>query len=101
MLWNFAMHALMGFFGAYFFMYTPEGIGMALLVVCITQGVDQIRIKKDKYREVEALPKLEQLTATKELDANIKSILIKIFIQNVLMFTALVLISADVARTYG
>jgi len=95
------MHALMGFFGPHYFMYTLEGIGMALLVVCITQGVDQIRVKKDKYREIEELPKSEQAAATKELDNNIKSILIKTFIQNVLMFTALVLISADVARTHG
>ncbi len=101
MLWNFAMHALMGFFGPNFFVYTPEGIGMALLVVCITQGVDQTRIKKEKYRKIEELPESERPAATKELDANIKSILIKTFIQNVLMFTALILISADVARTHG
>ncbi len=101
MLWNFAMHALIGFFGPYYFTYTPEGISMAILVVCLTQGVDQIRIKKDKYREVEELPESERLTATKELDSNIKSILIKSFMQNVLMFTALVLITADVARTHG
>ncbi|MCF6355817.1 MAG: hypothetical protein L3J26_12065 [Candidatus Polarisedimenticolaceae bacterium] len=101
MLWNFAMHVLMGFFGPHFFTYTPEGIGMALLVVCLTQGVDQARIKKEKYREAEELPESERLAATKELDANIKSILIKTFIQNVLMFTALVLITADVARMYG
>ncbi len=95
------MHALMGFFGPHYFMYTPEGIGMALLVVCATQGVDQIRIKKDKYREVDELPESERVAATKKLDANIKSILVKTFIQNTLMFTALVLITADIARTYG
>jgi len=95
------MHSLMGWLGPFFFTYTPEGIGMAVLVVCITQGVDQIRIKKDKYLEIDKLPESERAAATKELDDNIKSILIKAFIQNVLLFTAVVLITADIARTHG
>ena len=95
------MHALMGWFGPMYFTYTPGGIGMAILVVCITQGVDQIRIKKESYAAINELPALEQAAATKELDGKIKSILIKTFIQNVLLFTALVLITADLARTNG
>jgi len=101
MLWNVLMHALMGWLGPTFFTYTPEGIGMAILVVCLTQGVDQIRVKKEKYLEIDKLPEAERVSASKELDGKIKSILIKTFIQNVLLFTALVLITADLARTNG
>jgi len=95
------MHSLMGWLGPLFFTYSPEGIGVAILVVCITQGVDQIRIKKDKYLEIDKLPEPERVAATKELDENIKSILIKTYIQNVLLFTAVVLVTADIARTHG
>ena len=34
MLWNFVMHALMGWLGAYYFLLTTERIGVAILVVC-------------------------------------------------------------------
>jgi len=94
------MHALMGWLGPAYFTYTPDGIGMAVVVVCLTQGVDQVRIKKDHYLEIAKLPKSEQAAATKALDAQIKSILVKAFIQNVVLFTAVVLITADIARTY-
>ncbi len=100
-LWNFIMHALIGWLGPMHFTYTPSGIGMAVLVVCLTQGVDQIRIKKDKYLELEKLPESERAAATRALDDNIKSILAKTFVQNVLVFTVLVLITADIARTHG
>jgi len=94
------MHVFMGWLGPMYFTYTPGGIGMAILVVCITQGVDQIRIKKESYAAINELPASEQATATKELDATIKSILIKTYIQNVVLCTAIVLIVADFARTH-
>jgi len=94
------MHVLMGWLGPMYFTYTPDGIGMAVLVVCATQGADQFRIKKEMYADIEKLPVSEQAAATKELDATIKSTLLKTYIQNVVLCTAIVLIVADIARTY-
>jgi len=94
------MHALMGWLGPMYFTYTPNGIGMAILVVCITQGVDLIRIKKESYLAIKEMPESKRGAATKELDARIKSILVKTYIQNVVLYTALVLIVADLARMY-
>jgi hypothetical protein len=62
--------------------------------------VDQLRIKKESYAAINELPVAEQAEATKKLDASIKSILIKTFLQNVVLCTAIVLIVADFARTY-
>lgn len=91
------MHALMGWLGPMFFTLTPKGISMALLVVCITQAVDQIRLKKLKQQEIEALPEQEQEPANQLL----KQVLLKLFVQNVIIFTGVVLIGAQVARTHG
>lgn len=97
MLWNFMMHALMGWLGPTFFTLTPEGIAMALLVVCVTQAVDQIRLKKLKQQEIEALPEQEREPANQAL----KQVLLKLFVQNVMIFTGVLLIAAQVARTHG
>ncbi len=74
---------------------------MATLIVCITQAVDQIRIKKEKWAAVEKLPKKERDVAAEELNANIKSMLAMTYIQNVLIYTVVVLATAHAARTYG
>ncbi len=95
------IHALMGWLGLHFFVLTPSGIGMAILAVCVTQAVDQLRIKKEKLDAVEQLPKKEREAAAKELNANIKNILAKTYVQNVLIYSVVVLATAQVARTYG
>ena len=95
------MHALMGWLGLHYFVLTPEGIGMAILVVCVTQAADLIRIKKENWDAVDKLPKNEREAATQELNANIKSILAMTYIQNVLIYTVVVLATAHVARTHG
>ncbi|VAX06548.1 hypothetical protein MNBD_GAMMA26-261 [hydrothermal vent metagenome] len=101
MYWNLLMHVLMGWLGPYFFFFTPEGIIKAVLIVCITQAVDQGRIKKEKWKEIESLPETEQAAATKILESEIRIILIKSFIQNVFLYTAVVLLAAELGRTHG
>ena len=101
MLWNLMMHALMGWLGFSFFTLTPEGIGMAVLVVCMTQAVDQIRIRKEKRQEVDALPEKERKTAARKLEAGLNKMMALIYIQNVLLFTVVLLVAAQVARTHG
>ncbi len=57
--------------------------------------------KKEKWATVEKLPKKEREVAAKELSANIKSILAMTYIQNLLIYTGIVLATAHVSRTYG
>ena len=101
MLWNFMMHALMGWLGPNYFVFTPEGIGMAVLVVCTTQAVDQIRIRKDKRKAIDALPLKEREAATQKLEAGSGKMMALLYIQNVILFTVVLLVAAQVARTHG
>jgi len=95
------MHALMGWLGPDYFLLTPEGIGMAVLVVCVTQAVDQIRIRKEKWKEVDALPPKERKAAAQKLQDGFNKMMALIYIQNVLLFTVVLLMAAQVARTHG
>ena len=95
------MHALMGWLGAYYFLLAPDRIGTAILVVCMTQAVDQIRVRKEKWAEVEALPENERAEASKALEQNIRQIMIMTFIQNVAIFTGVLLLTAHAARLNG
>ncbi|MBC8520321.1 MAG: hypothetical protein H8D24_07975 [Gammaproteobacteria bacterium] len=101
MLWNFMMHALMGWLGAYFFLPTAERIGIAILVVCVTQAADQVRIRKEKFAEIEALPEKDREQAGRELEQNITRLMSKIFVQNVALYTAVLLLTAHAARLNG
>ncbi len=101
MLWNFMMHALMGWLGAHYFLPTQERIGVAILVVCLTQAVDQVRIRKEKWAAVDALPDKERPQAAKDLEQNINRIMMITFIQNVMIFTVVLLLIAHAARLNG
>ena len=95
------MHALMGWLGPAYFVLTPEGIGTAVLIVCVTQAVDQIRIRKEKSNEMDALPPEEREAAARESKAGFNKTMALIYVQNVLTFTVVLLIAAQIARTHG
>jgi hypothetical protein len=95
------MHTLMGWLGAYYFTLSPEGIGMAVLVVCVTQAVDQIRVRKEAWGEVEAMPEADRKDATQQLEASINKKMALTFAKNVFLYTAIVLLVAEMARTHG
>lgn len=101
MLWNIMMHAMMGWLGLNYFTFTYDGIGMAILVVCITQAVDQIRIRKQKWQEVEVLPVKERNSAKLELTESINKMMAIVYIQNVTLFSIVILFTAHAARFYG
>ena len=101
MLWNLMMHALMGWLGAYYFDLSPEGIGMAVLVVCVTQAVDQIRVRKELWSEIEVMPIAERKEATRQLKASINKKMALVFVKNVILYTVIVLVVAEMARIQG
>jgi hypothetical protein len=101
MLWNLMMHTLMGWLGAYFFILTPERIGIAILAVCMTQAVDQVRLRKMKWAEIESLPEKEQKGATDELEKTINRDLALTFAQSVVVYSLVVLFAAHAVRLNG
>ncbi len=98
MFWNIFMHALIGLLGPAFFTLTAQGVGLAIVVVCCTQAVDLPRIKREMLQEIEALPSKERKAATEEFNAGLKLTLAKIFARNVAIYSALVLIAAEISR---
>ncbi len=101
MLWNLMMHALMGWLGAHFFTLSVEGMGMALLVVCVTQAVDQIRLRKEAWSEIESMPIAERKQARQRLEANINKKMALVFVQNVGLYSVIVVVVAEMARSQG
>ena len=101
MLWNLMMHALMGWLGAYFFTLSIEGIGMAVLVVCVTQAVDQIRLRKEAWNEIESMPEAERKEAKRQLEASINKKMAMLYAQNVAIYSVVVVVAAEMTRTQG
>jgi hypothetical protein len=101
MIWNIFIHALIGWLGLSFFTLTPKGIFFTLVVVACTQAVDLIRIKKEKLQWFKNLPQDERESAIQDFNANMKSILGRIFLQNFLTYSFIVLIAAHASRTYN
>lgn len=101
MLWNLMMHALMGWLGAYFFTLSLEGIGMAVLVACVTQAVDQIRLRKEAWSEIESMPTAERKEAKRQLEASINKKMALVFVKNVALYSVIIVVVAEMARTQG
>jgi hypothetical protein len=96
-----AIGEIVGRLGPNYFMFTPEGIGMAVLVVCVTQAVDQIRIRREKWKAIDAIPQKERKAAAQKLEAGFNKMMAVIYIQNVLLFSVVLLVAAQAARTHG
>jgi len=101
MLWNLMMHVLMGWLGAYFFTLSIEGIGMAVLVVCVTQAVDQIRLRKEAWNEIESMPEAERKDAKRQLETSINKEMALVFVQNVAIYSVVVVVAAEMVRRQG
>ena len=74
---------------------------MAILVVCVTQAVDQIRVRKEAWSEAEALPVVEREGAALQLKKSIHGKMALVFVQNPVLYMVIVLLIAELARTHG
>ena len=94
------MHALIGLLGPLFFTLTPQGIGLTIIVVCCTQAADLYRYKREARMRIDTLPEEERAAATEAFDAGLKSTLLSHFLKNLVIYTIIVLVAADLSRTY-
>ena len=83
------MHGFMGYFGTGWFGFSLNGLLMALGIAVCTQGVDQFRLKKDYLKKFETEP-VEP--------AELKSFLLKSFLQNTLICTAITIFIAELSK---
>lgn len=98
MIWNFAMHILIGLLGKEFFTFTPGGIFFCILVVVATQGMDLIRIYRERKKKVENAPAKERMAKMKTFKKDFIATLPQLYAKNVGIYTMVILVSAEFAR---
>ncbi len=122
MIWSIFMHAIMGYFGTAVFTWTTKGIIIAVVVALCTQGVNLIQLKRDLLRKAEeesnarhkravlewketqgkgkgkenTTPKPEMVKIVVE---NMKDILLKAFVKNSAICSAVTLLISEFARS--
>ncbi len=101
MFWNIFVHILIGLLGTQHFTVTPKGILFTLLIVSLTQGSELIRYYMNKKRKIEGEPAEKQKTEMEVFKKDLPKELSGLFAQNLVMYTAIVLLSSGVGRTSG
>ena len=101
MLWNIFMHILIGLLGTQHFTLTLNGLLFSLLIVAFTQGADLFRVYLDGKKKIESGPVQERKVKMEKFKKELPKVLPGIFAQNMLMYTAIVLFSAEIGRSTG
>ncbi|MEE9542785.1 MAG: hypothetical protein V3V95_03245 [Thermodesulfobacteriota bacterium] len=116
MIWSIFMHAIMGYFGTSVFTWTTQGILIAVAVAIATQGVNLLQLKRDLLRKAEEetnerhkrailewkeqkaknSPKPEMVKITVD---NMKDLLLKAFVKNSAICSAVTLLVSEFARS--
>ena len=102
MIWNYIMHILIGVLGTTFFSFTPKGIAFAVILTVATQGVDLIRLYRDKLAKIEKNAMRDKLRAAKveTFKREFKAELPKLYLRNVGIFTLVVIFASEIGRYY-
>jgi hypothetical protein len=115
------MHAIMGYFGTGIFTWTTQGILIAVIVALCTQGVNLLQLKRDLLRKAEEESNANHKRAIKDWKEemkekgkganipkpeivmikieNMKDILLKAFVKNSAICSAVTLLIAEFARS--
>lgn len=101
MFWNIFMHILIGLLGTRHFTLTPGGILFTLFIVACTQGADLFRFYLEAKKEIEKAPANERKTKMAAFKKGLSARLSGIFAKNLLLYSAIVLLSAEVGRSTG
>ncbi|MBE9536056.1 MAG: hypothetical protein IMF07_02650 [Proteobacteria bacterium] len=101
MVWNIFMHVLIGLFGIHHFTLTMAGILFAILIVVFTQAAELVRFYMDRKKEIGKLPAGESKVKMEEFKNSLPRTLPGMFAQNMILYTAIVLTSAEIGRTTG
>jgi len=101
MVWNIFMHVLIGLFGTGHFTLTMTGILFSILIVAFTQSAELVRFYMDRKKEIGRLPASESKTKMEEFKNSLPGVLPGMFARNMVLYTAIVLVSAEIGRTTG
>ena len=98
---NIFVHILIGLLGTQHFIITPKGILFTLFIVSLTQASELIRYYMGKKREIEGGPAKKQKTNMEAFKKDLPKELSSLFAQNLVIYSAVVLLSSGVGRTSG
>lgn len=101
MIWNCIVHIVIGLLGTEFFDWTAEGLLVSLVVVCITQPSESLRQYTKEKNKISQSPPNKRKSQLEAFDKKFKKELAPILIQNIIMYMAIVLLSAEIARASG
>lgn len=103
MIWNFFMHILMGLLGSSteFFALTTKGILISIGLVSLTQASEMVRIYMDEKKKIKEENKNNIDEKLAAFNKEFKKTLPVTYIQNLVMYTAVLLLSAEIGRTSG
>ena len=95
------MHMVIGFLGTELFDFTAMGVVYALILVCLTQPSELMRQYGAEKKKVGNMPAHKRKSAMEEYDKNFKKEFAQTLIQNIVMYLAIVLLAAEIARSSG
>jgi len=101
MLWNIFMHILIGMLGIQHFTLDAKGILFCLLIVSFTQVSELVRYYMDAKKKIERGPEGSREVTMAAFKKELPKTLPLMFAQNMAMYSAIVLFSAEIARTSG
>jgi hypothetical protein len=101
MYWNIFMHILIGLLGTQHFTVTPKGILLTIFIVTLTQCAELIRYYRDEKKKIESETVRKQGAKMEEFKKGLPKVLPALFVQNLTMYSVIVLFSAVVGRSSG
>jgi len=101
MVWNIFMHILIGLLGTQHFTLDAKGIFFCLLIVSFTQASELVRYYMDAKKKIENGPVTGREAGLAAFKKNLPKTLPPMFAQNMMMYSAIVIFSAEIGRTTG
>lgn len=101
MVWNIFMHILIGLLGTQHFTLDAKGIFFCVLIVAFTQGSELVRYYMDAKRKIEKGPEGRREADMAAFKKELPKTLPPMFAQNLMMYSAIVIFSAEIGRTTG
>ena len=101
MAWNIFMHILIGLLGTQHFTLDVRGILFCLLIVSFTQGSELVRYYIDGKKRIEKGPERNRAADMEAFKKSLPGTLPPMFAQNLMMYSAIVIFSAEIGRTTG
>ena len=101
MLWNIVIHALIGMLGTQFFTLTASGVGFCLAIVSLTQVSEMLRYYLEEKKKIMEGPPSDQAARLETFRRELPQKLPSLFLQNLLLYSAIVLLAAEMGRSSG